>query len=117
MPDLLDLLEDWAPPADEWVPLYKPHGITLASVIVGDRCRDCGSKSGYNQGGSRQDVGIYMVCDDCAQLDACLTREHDRGPEWHVSHWGDVHRADEHGALMAAQARRRARYRAKHREG
>lgn len=112
MPDLLDLL-GWSD-AVEWVPIYKWYG-DLASMIQDDLCRDCGCKSGYNQGGAGQPQGSsYMVCDDCAKLDECLTRKHDRGPEWHVSYWGDPHRADEHDALITAQARRRARYRAKH---
>lgn len=72
-------------------------------------CRDCGVKCSYNQGGASSG-GLYQVCDDCAQLDGCLTRQHDRGPEWHVSHWGMLHRAEEHEARRDAQAKRRARY-------
>lgn len=79
------------------------------AYLDGARCRDCGRKCEMNQGGA---VGgrSFRVCNDCASLDACLTREHDRGPEWHVSHWGDSHRADEHDALVVAQAKRRAAY-------
>jgi|GEM_PF-5735172 len=165
MPDLLDLLEEWTD-AVEWVPLYKPHGVTVLSVVVGDRCRDCGASAGYNQGGSIPGVG--SLCDDCALIDECHLIEHDpvierdeymgtqravhcscgwwRGPIcWgsradgtpdheytrdelcalvddhlrprHASHWGDIHEAGDCERLHKDQERRRARYRAKHREG
>lgn len=44
-------------------------------VIVGDwgRCGLCGSKCGYNQGGSRTGA----VCDDCAGVDSCRIRPHE----------------------------------------
>lgn len=111
MADLLDLLDDWTD-APAWVPLYRPSRVTLASLTVDDRCRDCGCRSGFNQGGAGADIGVFMVCDDCAKIDDC--RPAQRGAEWHASHWGEVHPAVEHDALVAAQARRRARYRAKH---
>jgi hypothetical protein len=109
MPDLLDLLDYWSD-APEWQPVYKLWGMDpLTRAVVRELCRDCGRKAGYNQGGSDH-VGIFMVCDDCASLDRCTTRQHNRGADWHVSHWGDSHRADEHDELVRAQAKRRARY-------
>lgn len=129
MPDLLDLLEGWTAEV-EWAPLYacrppfEHNGMTFACtkaewsawVRENHLCRDCGTASHLNAGGASPGAGSFLVCDDCAKLDDCLTRKHDRGPEWHVSHWGELHRADEHDALVAAQSRRRARYRAKHPE-
>lgn len=73
------------------------------------RCRDCGRRCAMNQGGAGEGHG-FRVCDDCAQLDGCLTRKHDRGPDWHVSHWGDSHPAADHDRLVKAQAKRRAAY-------
>lgn len=75
MADLLDLLDDWTD-APEWLPLYKPFGVTLASVMMGDRCRDCGARASYNQGGAAE-AGIYMVCDECAQIDGCWVNDHE----------------------------------------
>lgn len=111
MSDLLDLLGDWED-SPEWEPIVnrwdQPDLARLVGAFV--LCRDCGAKANYNQGGAGGE-GTYMVCDPCAQLDACTTRKHDCGPEWHVSHWGEVHRADEHESLARAQAKRRAAYR------
>ncbi|UGS27598.1 hypothetical protein K8F61_05260 [Microbacterium resistens] len=73
------------------------------------RCRDCGRSCAMNQGGAAGGKA-FRVCDECAQLDHCTTRKHDRGPEWHVSHWGESHRSDEHDQLIAAQQKRRAAY-------
>jgi hypothetical protein len=110
MADLLDALADVWTDAPEWVPVYKRWDMDpLVRALTEERCRDCGRKAGHNQGGSDH-TGIFMVCDDCATLDACLIRKHDRGPEWHVSHWGDMHRADEHDELARAQAKRRRAY-------
>lgn len=129
--DLLDLLEDWTDAA-EWVPLYIPdppfarkgwdYDCSRAEWDAWMKrthlCRDCGTFAGFNQGGSSPAPGLgsYMVCDGCAELDRCLTRQHDRGPEWHVSHWGTCHRVEEHDQLALDQERRRARYRKKHPE-
>ena len=113
MPDLLDSLAGLWDDTPQWTPVYKRWSDDpLVRAIRDERCRDCGRKAEYNQGGSDH-VGIFMVCDDCASLDRCLTREHDRGPEWHVSHWGESHRADEHDRLLAAQSKRRQSYLAK----
>ncbi|MFF2631984.1 hypothetical protein ACFVR6_03785 [Microbacterium sp. NPDC058021] len=104
-------LEDFEETRTEWEPIYcrwdQPQLVRLVNADV--ICRDCGRKAGYNQGGADR-TGSFMVCDDCASLDRCLTRQHDRGPGWHVSHWGESHRADEHDALVAKQAKRRAAY-------
>lgn len=108
MMNLLDLLDGWqeAP----WVPLYKPFGVTLASLIVPDRCRDCGLTMTYmHQGGSHPAIGSFFLCDDCATLDGCLSREHER-PDWHVSRWGVWHPETEHDELSAAREKRRANY-------
>lgn len=133
MSDALFDLDDFAETRVEWEPVWEPRledfgwrfaeagsvlydgdgsKVTPAqwkAYLDGARCRDCGRKCEMNQGGA---IGgrSFRVCDACASLDACLTRQHDRGPEWHVSHWGDSHRADEHDALVAAQAKRRAAY-------
>ncbi len=56
--------------APEWVPIYKPFGNNLAAYIRDDRCRDCGVKCAYNQGGSNE-RGIFTVCDGCAEIDSC----------------------------------------------
>lgn len=82
MTDLLDLLEDWTA-ATEWSPIYKVYG-DLASMIQDDLCRDCGAKSGYNQGGAGAPRGTsYMVCDECAKIDGCYVREHEPVIERH----------------------------------
>jgi hypothetical protein len=104
---LLDLLGDWTD-VPEWTPLFKPFGITLTSLVTGDRCRDCGTRAPSTQQGSADAIGIYAICDDCAQLDNCRTSN--RGSEWHVSHWGDSHRTDEHDELVAARDKRRANF-------
>lgn len=107
----LDDFEETAAPG--WEPVYKRWDMDpLVRAIQGELCRDCGRKAGYNQGGS-DSIGIFMVCDDCATLDSCLTRQHTRGPDWHVSHWGDSHAAADHDRLAAAQTKRRATYLAK----
>lgn len=106
---LLDLLDGWE--EEPWVPLYKPHGLTLASLIVPDRCRDCGLKMTYmHQGGSHPGIGSFFLCDDCAALDGCQSRVRDRGPGWHVSRWGVCHPVSDHDELSAARERRRANY-------
>lgn len=92
-----------------WVPLFKPHRLTLASILVGDRCRDCGTTSVSTVQGSVAVVGIYTLCDACAALDDC--RASTRGPEWHTSHWGDTHPASQHDELVQARERRRDIYR------
>lgn len=128
-------LDDFAETRTEWAPIWEPtiedfgwhwedeglSGLPLlgddskitkaqwASFLKAARCRDCGRSCAMNQGGAR-DGRSFRVCDDCASLDGCLTREHDRGPEWHVSHWGESHRADEHDRLALAQEKRRATY-------
>lgn len=105
----LFVLDDFEETRVEWIPLFKPLGLTVASIVVGDRCRDCGAREGTSWV-SVPEVGFFMVCDECAKLDDCTTRKHSHGPDWHVSHWGERHRADEHDALVAAQERRRAAY-------
>lgn len=103
-------LDDFEETRTEWVPVYKRWDMDpLVRAVEDERCRDCGRKAGYNQGGSDR-TGIYMVCDDCASLDRCTTRQHDRGSDWHVSHWGESHPAADHDRLIAAQAKRRAAY-------
>lgn len=103
-------LEDFAETRVEWVPLYKPFGITLLSLLIGTRCRDCGTSKTSGTSGSRAGFGSFELCDDCAQLDCCLTRQHERGLGVHISRWGSWHHADGHDDLTAAQTRRRAAY-------
>lgn len=109
-----DLDDDWVPlqdPPFDWTAyeaapradrrrLWKAHLTTY-------RCRDCGSATGLNQGGSNG-----HVCDNCAHLDECESGRY--GPEGglHHSRWGvSPHTPDEQATLTAARARRRARYR------
>ena len=64
-------LDDFEETRVEWVPLFKPFGLTLLSLITPDRCRDCG-QAGANEHriqGSRQGVGTFVLCDDCASLE------------------------------------------------
>ena len=78
-----------------WLPLYKPFDLTLSSVLMAERCRDCG-RTGGNTGhycqGSRP-AGIFMLCDDCAALEG---------------RWGI--QVTDRDALVAGQQQRRARY-------
>jgi hypothetical protein len=55
----------------EWVPLVKPTTPNLATLVAEDRCRDCGAKCAFNQGGATPGIGLFMVCDECAKLDRC----------------------------------------------
>lgn len=77
MSDLLDLL-DWTD-APEWEPIYKTYD--LAGMIADDRCRDCGRKAAYNQGGANR-LGSFMVCDGCAQIDGCSLQVCNPYPVW-----------------------------------
>ncbi|MGO2112570.1 MAG: hypothetical protein ACTH31_13255, partial [Pseudoclavibacter sp.] len=59
-----------------------------------DRCRDCGSTSALNQGGSVSPVGatLMLVCDPCAALDGARIVEHharrcDPRPDTSLPHW------------------------------
>jgi hypothetical protein len=55
----------------EWVPILKPTRLSLETLIdPTDRCRDCGIKCAFNQGGAGGGA-MYTVCDDCAKIDAC----------------------------------------------
>lgn len=108
-------LADFKETRVQWVPLYKPFGLTLLSVVVGDRCRDCGATQGTTQG-SRSGIGVFMLCDACSDLDECATRPHSRGIEWHVSYWGGAHPAAEHDALTNARDERRDRWRRRQRK-
>jgi len=92
----------------EWVPLFKPFGLTVANLIAEVGCRDCGAKTGFNQGGSTN-AGIYSVCDECACVDQC--RPSKIVAEAHTSRWGSaLHPAEQHDALVAKRDARRARY-------
>ena len=75
--------------------------------IVGEwgRCGLCGAKSAYNQGSTTTGA----VCDECAKIDRCRGASAHKDDR-HFSHWGVPHQVDEHDGLLAAQARRRARY-------
>lgn len=70
-------LDDFEETRVEWTPIYKVYG-DLASMIQPDLCRDCGAKSGYNQGGAGNPRGTsFMICDECARIDGCQVIEHD----------------------------------------
>lgn len=111
--DLFDLLDDWTEPTIEWEPIY--YLFTLQDLVREQMCRDCGTKVRWiNCGGARRE-GSFQLCEACASLDGCLTRQHTRGEGWHVSHWAvGTHRVDEHDELIRDRERRRAKYRAKH---
>lgn len=96
-------------PEPDWSPLVKPPGITLAALLMKPGCRDCGGKPGPIEGVNR--AGLYALCEECAALDACMSRAHDLGVGWHVSHWGDIHRAADHDALIVAREKRRTAWR------
>jgi len=51
-------------------------------MIADDRCRDCGRKAAYNQGGATPGVGSYMVCDGCADIDGCRLQVCNPYPVW-----------------------------------
>ncbi len=110
---LLDLLDDWTEQTIVWEPIY--YRFTLVDLVRDQLCRDCGTKvSWVNCGGARRE-GSYQLCEACASLDGCLTRQHTRGPGWHLSTWAvGAHQVHEHDELTRAQERRRAKYRAKH---
>lgn len=110
---LLDLLDDWTEQTIEWEPIY--YRFTLVDLVRDRLCRDCGTKVHWvNCGGARQQ-GAFQLCEACASLDGCLTRQHNRGEGWHVSTWAvGAHQVDEHDHLTKAQEQRRAKYRAKH---
>jgi len=108
----------WQWPVKGSIPLHEDGTpITAAewdTYLSSHRCRDCGGeirklKSTHGCGGASGD-GMYSLCDDCAGLDGCCTREHDRGTNWHVSNWGVSHRTVEHDQLTAVQTARRTRY-------
>lgn len=96
--------------APAWVPIAR-HGVTIQSLVQEPRCRDCGRKggSGSHGCGGADRRGIWDLCDDCASLDGCLTRE-SHTPGMHCSSWGITHPATEHDAMVKAQAKRRAAY-------
>lgn len=56
-----------------------------------ERCRDCGAKSTFNQGGAGKD-GHFMVCDKCAAVDRCRVANHQFVAERRSTGWsiGDV---------------------------
>ena len=99
-------LSDFEETRVEWVPLFKPFGLNLASLLVGDRCRDCGTRAPSTTQGSADSIGIYMLCDDCAQVDGCREVR----PGRHVSHWGDGHPVEDHDELIEARSTRRQNY-------
>lgn len=109
-------LDDFEETRIEWVPLFKPFGITLLSLIIPDRCRDCGRTDGRAQhacSGSR-DAGSFVVCDDCSAIDGCR-EETFQGRPIHVSRWGRWHPAYEHDRLVTEREHRRDLWRAKQR--
>ena len=105
---LFELDEVTAP----WEPIVR-NGVNILSMLQAQepRCRDCGRKggSGHCCGGA-DERGIWDLCDDCASLDGCLTRESSQTPGHHCSRWGITHSLAEHDRLLAAQAKRRAAY-------
>lgn len=90
-----------------WAPIFRQHLSEggIAAAIGDDRCRDCGKKCGYNQGGADR-RGSFTVCDGCAEIDGC----HLKADGHHVSHWGESHPAEDHDRLVAEQTKRRASY-------
>ena len=83
MSDTLFALTDFAETRVKWVPIIRPFKVTLASIIAGDRCRDCGVKVGSVAGqGSIAGVGTFALCETCLPLDGHdLTREQDEARE------------------------------------
>lgn len=109
--DSLFELADFEETRVEWVPLYKPIRANLLSLIVHDRCRDCGTRTkNMHTGGASAGLGVFVLCEPCASLDRCTTRTHSMGPEFHASRWGMAHRASEHDELIAAREKRRTNY-------
>lgn len=107
-------LDDFEETRVEWVPLYKPHGLTLASLIVAERCRDCGAKVSWMNGGGGNQIGSFQVCEDCMEIDRC--RDSETHPGRHSSHWGSYpHLAEDCEAKHAAREKRRGRYLARQR--
>lgn len=110
----LDIFGDEEP---DWSPLLQEVSMpptTASSMLpkahLGRRvCRECGKSGTTNQGGS-QDGKLFVICDDCGQLDGCLERVSDRVGR-HVSWWGMSHDAGEHDRLVVARDRRRAAWR------
>lgn len=94
----------------QWTPLYKPFGVTLLSLIVPRRCRDCGVKLSHVVAeGSVAGVGSFAVCDACTEVESC--RQIVRNSEaWHASFWGRVHKASAHDGLVEARLNRRMNY-------
>lgn len=85
------------------------------AYLAGWRCRDCGSPSKLNSGGSMPDrTGFYVLCDACAAIDACRDRN---GDGTHVSGFGDPHTPAQHHERVRARERRRASYRKSHSSG
>lgn len=99
-------------PQPEWVPVAKQFGLALESLVQDSRCRDCGRrKFTATHGCAGADArGIWELCDDCASLDGCLTRESQHTPGYHCSHWGITHSESEHDALVNVQSQLRAKY-------
>lgn len=96
----------------EWVPVHTPYGVTLPNLLAQKRCRDCGLRMEklpwVRCCGGTDRIGHFSVCDDCASLDGCLTRE-SKHEGMHVSHWGDWHTADAHDGMVRARDKRRAK--------
>lgn len=70
MSDTLFALTDFAETRVEWAPILRPFKVTLASIIAGDRCRDCGIKVGSVAGqGSIAGVGTFVLCETCLPFD------------------------------------------------
>jgi hypothetical protein len=79
----------------EWTPIYKPLALNLVSLLMTDRCRDCGRTGGNTEHfceGSRP-PGHFKLCDECASLDP---------------HWGI--RCDDREAALERQRERREKY-------
>lgn len=110
---LLDLLDDWTEETPEWEPIF--YRFSLADLVRDQLCRDCGTKVTWVNCGGARAQGSFQLCEPCASLDGCLTRQHNRGEGWHLSTWAvGPHRVDEHDDLIRDRERRRAKYRAKH---
>lgn len=83
---------------EEWPELFEVYA-----------CRDCGGKVGGAIGGARA-AGIFYLCDACASLDGCGTRE-SATPGYHLSRWGETHPESLHERLVQEREKRRAAYR------
>lgn len=103
-PTLFDLPEDEV----AWRPIYKHY--SLAELIAGFICRDCGrTKFSWEKscGGARPGLGSFDLCDDCAALDGRGDR---RDGKADCSRWGIRTTDEEAERLTELQHRRRAAY-------